>query len=301
VRQRSALASAGALVAVVLWGLTPVVTKAAVADVAPLVLLALRLPIAGLLLAPFGLPLLARLKGKALAQLILAGLLGFLGYNLAITYGLTLLPAWLAGMLLALEPVGILGFARLVARERIARRRALGVGLALVGAAGLALADPTTSGGGHVLALGVGLTLVATASFAAYSVLLRPIAAAHGAVSATSASMLVGCAPYLLALSLLPRAHLARLGASFWYELAFLILGATVLGLLLWNMASSRLGNATIAVVLVLEPATSLVGSIALLGEHPRTIGILAGALVVLGALIAGPGSNRSRAEEARG
>lgn len=296
-RRSSSLALAGALGAVVLWGLTPVVTKAAVGRLAPLPLLALRLPAAALLLAPFGLPLLARLKGKALAQLCLAGLLGFLGYNLAITFGLTLLPAWLAGMLLALEPVGILGFARLIARERITPRRGLGVLLALVGAAVLALTSPSREGAGHELALGILLTLVATASFAAYSVLLQPIAAAHGALPATSASMLVGCAPYLLAIVTLPGAHLGQLGPSFWGELAFLILGATALGLVLWNAASGQLGNATLAVVLVLEPATSLVGSIALLGERPSAAGVLAGIIVVVGALVAQPRAGRDELE----
>lgn len=299
-RRSPSLALAGALGAVVLWGLTPVITKAAVAQVAPLALLALRLPVAALLVAPFGLPLLARLRGRARARLVLAGLLGFLGYNLAITFGLTLLPAWLAGMLLALEPVGILGFARLIAKERITRRRGLGVVLALIGAAGIALTTPASAPGGHDLVLGVALTLIATACFAAYSVLLQPIAAAHGALSATSASMLVGCAPYLLALATLPSAHLARLGLGFWYELAFLILGATVLGLVLWNAASSLLGNATLAVVLVLEPTTSLVGSIALLGEHPRATGVLAGIVVVLGALVAQPRTERREVPEER-
>src|SRR5216683_7990509 len=99
---------AGGLVAVGLWGLAPVATRAAVAHLAPLPLLVLRLGVAGLVLLPWAVPVIRRLRPRSAARLIAAGTLGLIGYNLPVTLGLQWLPASTAGLLLATEPVWVM-------------------------------------------------------------------------------------------------------------------------------------------------------------------------------------------------
>lgn len=87
--------------AVGLWGLAPVATRAAVTSLAPAPLLVLRLTIAALVLLPFAVPVLRRLRLRSLGRLAAAGALGLIGYNLPVTIGLQWLPASAAGLLLA--------------------------------------------------------------------------------------------------------------------------------------------------------------------------------------------------------
>src|SRR6201993_4172662 len=103
----------GALVAVTLWGLAPVATRAAVAHLAPLPLLVLRLTAASLVLLPWAVPVFRQLKLRSAGRLLAAGLLGLVGYNLPVTAGLQWLPAATAGLLLATETVWVLVLGRL--------------------------------------------------------------------------------------------------------------------------------------------------------------------------------------------
>lgn len=81
---------AGGLAAVTLWGLAPVATRAAVAHLAPVPLLVLRLTAAALVLLPWAMPVLRRLRLRSLGRLLAAGTLGLIGYNLPVTIGVQL-------------------------------------------------------------------------------------------------------------------------------------------------------------------------------------------------------------------
>ncbi len=72
----------GGLVAVSLWGLAPVVTRAAVTHLAPVPLLVLRLGVAALVLLPWAMPVFRRLHPRSAGRLMVAGALGLIGYNL---------------------------------------------------------------------------------------------------------------------------------------------------------------------------------------------------------------------------
>jgi drug/metabolite transporter (DMT)-like permease len=109
---------AGGLVAVGLWGLAPVATRAVVGHLAPLPLLVLRLGSAALVLLPWAIPVLGRLDARSAARLMAAGALGLIDYNLPVTAGLQWLPASTAGLLLATEPVWVMVLGRVFLAER---------------------------------------------------------------------------------------------------------------------------------------------------------------------------------------
>ena len=90
--------------AVTFWGLAPVATRAAVAHLAPLPLLVLRLTAAALVLLPWALPVFRQLRPRSMGLVAAAGALGLIGYNLPVTMGLRWMPAATAGLLLATEP-----------------------------------------------------------------------------------------------------------------------------------------------------------------------------------------------------
>jgi drug/metabolite transporter (DMT)-like permease len=283
--RRDALAAG--LTAVCLWGLAPVATRAAVGHLAPLPLLLIRLGAASLVLLPWALPVFRSLRPRSAGRLAAAGLLGLVGYNLPVTAGLRWLPATTAGLLLATEPVWVLLLGRLFLGERGGPRPWLGSAVALGGV--VVLAGPgavSGAGGGRALA-GTGLVLAGTLAFAAYTVVARPLSAEFGAVPATAACTVTGSLPYLAFAGTLPGAGLAHLGPAVWAELAFLALGSTAAGLLLWSVAVLAGDISRVSLLLYLEPAVSLAGAAVFLGEHVTAAMAGGGLLILAGVVVA--------------
>jgi drug/metabolite transporter (DMT)-like permease len=273
---------AGGLLAVVLWGLAPVATRAAVAHLAPLPLLVLRLTVAALVLLPWAVPVFGRLKPRSAGRLVAAALLGLVGYNLPVTVGLQWLPASTAGLLLATEPVWVMLLGYLFLAERGGARTWLGSAIALAGVAVLAGPGALT-GVGYRGLVGVGLVLAGTLAFGAYTIVLRPLSQAWGAIPATAASTVVGTLPYLAFAGTLSASRLAQLPSAVWGELAFLSLGSTVAGLLLWNRAILSGGATRVSLLLYLEPVVSVLGAVAFLGERVTLLTIGGGLLILVG------------------
>ena len=272
---------AGGLVAVSLWGLAPVATRAVVAHLAPLPLLVLRLGVAALVLLPWAVPVLVRLRPRSAARLVAAGALGLIGYNLPVTAGLQWLPASTAGLLLATEPVWVMVLGHVFLAERGGARAWLGSAIALGGVAVLAGPGALAGTGGYRALAGAGLVLAGTLAFGAYTIVLRPLSQEYGAGPATAASTVVGTLPYLAFAGTLSAPRLAQLPPSVWGDLAFLALGSTVAGMLLWNRAVLAAGSTRVSLLLYLEPTVSVLGAVALLGEHV-TVATIAGGLLIL-------------------
>jgi drug/metabolite transporter (DMT)-like permease len=195
---------AAGLVAVILWGLAPVATRAAVAHLAPLPLLVLRLTVASLVMLPWAVPVFRRLRPRSAGRLLAAGILGLVGYNLPVTIGLRWLPASTAGLLLATEPVWVMLLGRVFLGERGGARAWLGSAVALSGVAVLAGPGALAGAGGYRALAGAGLILAGTLAFGGYTIVLRPLSQAYGAVPATAASTVVGTLPYLAFAGTLP-------------------------------------------------------------------------------------------------
>ena len=284
--RRDALAAG--LVAVCLWGLAPVATSAVVGHLSPLPLLLIRLTAASLVLLPWAWPVFRKLRPRSAGRLVAAGLLGLVGYNLPVTAGLRWLPAATAGLLLATEPVWVLVLGHLFLRERGGARAWLGSAAALAGVA--VLAGPGAVGGvggGYRALAGTGLVLAATLSFAAYTIVLRPLSQELGAVPATAAATVVGTVPYFGAAWMLPGAGLAHLGPAVWAELAFLALGCTAAGLLLWSVAVMAGDITRVSQLLYFEPVVSVLGAAVFLGERVTLVMIGGGLLIMAGVVIA--------------
>ena len=130
--------------------------------------------------------------------------------------------------------------------------------------------------------------LAGTLSFGAYTIVMRPLSQEFGAIPATAASTVVGAVPYLAAIGTLPGAGLSQLGPSVWAELAFLALGSTAAGLLLWNVAALSGGVTQVSLLLYLEPVVSVAGAALLLGERVSLVMLGGGALILTGVAVSG-------------
>ena len=279
------------LIAVCLWGLAPVATRALVSELAPLALLTMRQLLAAGVLLPWAVPVVRRIGARDMPRFVAAGLLGMIGYNLPVTIGLQWLPASSAGLLLATEPVWVLIISYVFLGERAGPRVLAGSGVALAGVAVIAGPAALSSGSGMRAMAGAALVLLATMAFAGYTIVLRPLSETYGPVGATATTAVAGAVPYLaFAGSVWP----PRLSQPAWAELLFLALGSTVAGMLLWNQAIVRGGSARISRLLYLEPVVSVLGAMAFLGERATPAVLIGGVLVIGGVLIAAAIPRRS-------
>ena len=294
--RRDALAAG--LVAVCLWGLAPVATRAAVGHLEPLPLLLIRMTAASLVLLPWAWPAFRQLRPRSAGRLVAAGLLGLVGYTLPVTAGLRYLPAASAGLLLATEPVWVMLLGRLFFGERGGARAWLGSAAALAGVAVLAGPGAVTGVSGYRALAGTALVLAGTLSFAAYTIVLRPLSKELGAVPATAAATVVGSVPYLAAAGTLPGAGLGHLGPAVWAELAFLAFGCTAAGLLLWSVATLAGDITRVSLLLYLEPAVSVLGAAGFLGERVTLAMLGGGALILAGVAVASTGKRPRPAED---
>lgn len=285
--QTSGWGMTSGLLAVGMWGLAPVATRAVVGEVQPVAVAAIRTVVAGVVLLPWCVPALGRLDRAAVTRIIGAGLLGMIGYNLPVALGVRWLPASTAALVLATEPIWILALGRVFAAECVSRWAWGGSAIALGGV--LMLAGPVAlrAGSGYHTLAGLSLVLLGTALFGGYTILLRPLSLDYGPRAATALSTVAGAIPYLVVIWVLPLHHVRALPAAGWAEMAFLALGSTVAGMVLWNVAVARAGSSRAGLLLFLEPLVGVTGGVVLLGERFSPSGAAGGALVMLGVTIA--------------
>ena len=177
--------------------------------------------------------------------------------------------------------------------ERGGARSWIGSACALAGVAVLAGPGAVSGVHGYRALAGAGLVLAGTLAFGGYTIVLRPLSQDYGAVRATAASAVVGTLPYLPFAGTLAGARIGNLGPAVWSELAFLALGSSVVGMLLWNLAILSGGTARVSLLLYLEPVVSVTAAVTLLGERVGAAMVAGGLLILAGVAIAGSAPRR--------
>jgi drug/metabolite transporter (DMT)-like permease len=182
-----------------------------------------------------------------------------------------------AALMMCLIPVFTFTVAALVRQEAFDGSRALGVGVALVGASMLYWAEEPGLASRH--ALGNSMMAANTLSYAIYLVASRPLLSRYPPV-VVIAWMFLLATPFLPFLAhgehLVPQAS-----GAVWGSLAFILLFPTAIAYLLNAFALSRLRASTTAVYVYVQLLITGAGSRWLLGERP-TRGILLSAACVL-------------------
>ena len=272
--------------AVLLWGLSFVVTKVALAQFPVFVLLVARFAVAGglflLLLLRRGLP---RLNLREHLVFLLLAVLNPGLYFLGESFGIKYTSASKASLIIATIPVVVLVLSFLLLRERPQVHQVGGIVLSVAGIALLIGVPELFAGGAADELRGDLFTLGAVVSCAFYIILARRLGSRHDALTITGIQMIWGAvlfAPaglWQLRTFDLSGVDLYGLGA-----LLYLALGATMGGFLCYNHALTRIAAAQAAVVINCIPVVTAACAWLLLGERLTLLQALGG-LVVLGAV----------------
>jgi drug/metabolite transporter (DMT)-like permease len=278
------------LFVVICWGLLPVATRYLLAYLDPLRLLVYRFSLASLLF----LPVLLRVRHQRwpLRDLVRAGACGLasiVGYNVTVTYGIRWLPASIAGMIIATEPIWIALFSIVVFRERPRPTVLIGWCVAAVGVLILLRWSTMLSTRFEDEAwAGAGLTLLAAMMWAGYTLGVRSLSRRYGALTCTGMTTIFGALPLLLWSSVQPPfAGVIELPLAGWAAFLLLAVGSTIFANILWNYGVARMPGTQAGLFLFLIPFTSVLGGSIFLHELITPVTVVGGLLIISGVSIA--------------
>jgi drug/metabolite transporter (DMT)-like permease len=273
-----------ALVAVTIWGASFGATKRLLAEVSPETVLFARSVLATLLLVG-GLALrggLRVLPARDMPRVAGLALLGLVATQLLQAHALVRSTSATTAWLVALNPIVTAALAAWLLGEQLAGK-----------AAGLALAF-----GGTVLVLSRGgslaaalampatradlLTLVSTVTWAFYTIYGRGILARHRPAVVSAYCVIVAACAFAPAFVAAHGWHeLAALSTTGWMCLAYLGIGCSGVGFLLFYAALEHLEASEAAAFIYLEPLVAQVLAVTMLGE-PLTGAVVGGGVAIL-------------------
>jgi drug/metabolite transporter (DMT)-like permease len=223
---------------------------------------------------------------EAAGRAVLLGLIALPVNQGLFLVGLSLSTASHAAILYALTPAIVLLGSRVFLGERITPTKAVGVLVAFVGVAVVlferGLARETGPLVGDLLLLGAAI------SWAAYSILARPVTREYGALTGTGWAMIAGAvlALPLGALRAEELSRVSRLSGVAWLGIAYLVAITSVVSYLLWSYGLKRLEAARVAVFTNLQPVATALLAWLVLGERIGPAAAVGGGLVIVGVSI---------------
>jgi drug/metabolite transporter (DMT)-like permease len=217
-------------------------------------------------------------RGQALLGAVLFGVLSFGLSFLLIYYGLIKTPTSLFQITAAIVPILTIFFA---AAHRLEPLRKRGVAGGIIAALGIAIAVSGSLFSGVEVSLPHILAIVASsACFAEAGIVIKLFPPSHP-FATNAVAMTVGALIMLVASLITGEMWSLPSSTSTWLALIFLILGATVVGFLLYLFALERWTASGVSYSFVLYPIVTVVLA-AILIDETITLLFLGGAAVVL-------------------
>ncbi|MFD8954665.1 DMT family transporter [Streptomyces xanthophaeus] len=291
------------LITMALWGSGFVVSKIVVEDIPHSVAAAVRFgsgALVLLLILPLLLPGRAGISRSEIRPLAIAGFLGVFVYNAVLFFGLSYAPAVDGAIIVPiLSPILTTAAALLLRWEKAQWHRVAGLSAGAAGAV-LFFLGVAEDGGGRDRLLGELAYVVAAVSWAAYTMIGKRILVQIEPVRATAYSMAFGSL-VLAALAVPDVGDVAwsGLSGSFWWTMAFLVLGPTAIAYALFYRGVRQVGPTTASVLMFLVPVSGTVLSFVLLDESIGTGQLIGSLFMLVGAVlaVAGPKLLRRKAE----
>lgn len=275
--------------AVLFWGLTPTATRSLVSELTPEHILLWRFLFGGLFIGFIFLVLRPKMPARKDLPLALSlGLLGVLGFNVPIAFGIDRIEGGIAALLIGTQPVTITILAAVILGETIRRRTGIGLGLALAGTVIIAITGDRSVDLDSDYLIGCGLVLFGASMYALYAVLAKPHLGNR--IPASSIAMIGTSAAFPLTLPFASSGFLNAaldLSASGWLAALVLALGASVLAPILFNIGLSVGRAADAGVFMTLPPVIGVATSVVFLGESLSLQALAGGILVISGVTIA--------------
>src|SRR4051794_4092716 len=267
----------------VLWSLNYATTKYAFERWNPLAFSGLRFALAGLGMAAI---VGVHERGLGVARrdvprVVVAGATGIFLNQLTFNYALDYTAAANVALILGAAPAFTAAMAMALGHERVRPLHWLALGVSLSGVALVVQGGAGVAGfsfKGDILAIGAALT------WAAYSVMMRPLFGRYSAMRLSTLMIIVG-AVLMAPISIVQLAHqdFGSLGALRWGSLAYSTIFPLVVTNVLYFTALPRVGAARATLFMYLQPFLGALFAAILLGEEIGAVQIAGGAVIVGG------------------
>jgi drug/metabolite transporter (DMT)-like permease len=273
----------------IVWGSTFVVTKAAVAEIPPFTLAALRFAIATVVLVPIAVARggVTRLpRPLPIVPLLLMALTGIalftVGFNFALLYG----SAAQGSLIYALVPAAVAIAAVVWLKEKVSRRRAFGILLSVGGVALVAIGGEKDAASPSPL-LGAACMLGTVIVWSIYTIVAKRLAGADQLV-VTTAITLLGT------LMLLPFSAVELMqdprpmpSSEAWLGMIYLGVIASALAYLVYGLALRVLDASLVGALSNLDPIVGVITAVLFLGESLEGWQIVGGLIALAGMWLA--------------
>lgn len=280
------IADAAMAATVLIWASNNVIVKAALGRIAPFPFVFSRFLIVAVLsfawLKLRGTDL--RIHCRDIPRLVFCGISGFSLYNLLFTVGLAHASAFSVSVLVATGPIFAMIFAAAAKIERVRPVQWVGAVLAFLGVAVFV----NIKLHGNPIGFGELLTVISAASFALYSLAIRPLISTYGSPVVTAWSSLIGLitAIPVTAAGVVHQDWVA-LGLWGWTALFYSAVISMLVSYTIWGWAIERRGIGRTVVFLFFTPVATGVMSVIFLDEHVTQTKIVGAALVMAGVSLA--------------
>ncbi len=286
-----------ALAAAMIWGASFVATKAALREVSPFTVLALRFGMGVIVLsfAVWRLKAFRSVTPRELLWLALLGAIGILIHQALQVNGLAITAATSVAWLVTLTPVFTAILAWLFLREAFGAFKILGLVIAFVGAFAVitqgvlsmdVLRLPSTTGDF--------LALASSLNWAIFSVASKPMLRR---MHPTLMILIVMAFGWLMVLPIFVGtqglSEISRLSLTGWTAIGFLGLFASGLAYIFWYDALARLDASQTVAFLYVEPFVTLVVAAIVLGEALTPVAFIGGLTILLGVYLVNRSSAR--------
>lgn len=234
---------------------------------------------------------------KQFMQIAVLGLSGIFVYQILFFYGLQVIPASRAALLVAINPAMIALISFLIWHEKISISKGIGIILCVIGAL-ILLSDKTSNIEGFMTNKGDLAILGCVVSWGIYTVagkqVIRKIGALHTVAYAVlfGTLLLIICTAFSSGLAL---ENISKLNMTDLASLSYLgILGSAV-AYVWYYQGVDKIGAANAGAFIALNPLTAVIAGSLLLDEKVSAIVLFGGSLIIVGILIANKSAKTQR------
>ncbi len=263
-----------------IWGGTFVILKEGLADISPLLMVAVRFSLASLLLLPFCLKSLKEIDRSILLGGFGLGMLIFLGFFLQ-TMGLRLTTASKSALITSMMVVFTPLFQLICLKRPPSRNNLIGILVVLIGLWLLTGQEEGNFNRGDLL------TLLGAIIFSLYIVLLDPVSRKYDALTLTFLQI-VSAAFYGWMVLPWGEASYFRLTRAALSALAYTTLLATLLTGYIQTKYQKETTPTRVVILYAFEPVWAAILGFLILGERIGLMGFLGGVLMILGMIFSG-------------
>ncbi|MDR5659465.1 DMT family transporter [Serpentinicella sp. ANB-PHB4] len=285
-KKEKVLSTLAILLTVFFWGISTSSSKIAIAEVPPSTLALLRFTIASIILFTIKKAKYKKekLKRGDILPAMLCGLVGVTIYFNFENYGVSLISAANATILLAAVPLFTIILERIVFKTPIGLQKGLGICLSILGVS-FVIRNSLSINTNMQEIIGSLLLIGAALSWASYSILSKKLDGKYPTVFLTFYQNLFG-AIFLIPFSLVEHSRWQPISPSTWIHILYLGAICSALCYFLYLFALKNLGASSTNVYINLMPFVGVFAANIMLGEQLYPLQLLGGITIVIGVYI---------------